>query len=82
MKLPYYHIRKRTIFNIENRFLLNARNSKFPLIQKKSIFALYEGKLLVHVISKRGWSVDPDRVEAINSLSLPSNRKALESFLG
>jgi len=32
---------------------------------KKSLFAMDEGKLLGHIISKEGIHIDPDRVEAI-----------------
>jgi len=46
------------------------------------IFAIDEGKLLGHVISKEGWAINPDRVKDINDLSLPSNKKSLQSFLG
>ena len=55
---------------------------KISLNPKKSIFAVDEGKLLGHVISKEGWAIYPDRVKAINNLSLPSNKKSLQSFLG
>jgi len=37
---------------------------------------------LGHVISKEGWAIDLDRVRAINDLSLPSNKKSLQYFLG
>lgn len=49
---------------------------------KKSIFTVDKGKLLEHVILKEGWAIDIDRVEAIDKLSLPLNKKALQSFLG
>ena len=31
---------------------------------------------------KEGCAIDPNRVKAINDLTLPSNKKALQSFLG
>ena len=41
-----------------------------------------EGKLLGHIISKRGIKVDPDRVENIQQIGLPINKKEIQSFLG
>jgi len=40
-----------------------------------------QGKLLGHIVSKKGLAIDPDRVKAIEALALPSNKKALQSFL-
>jgi hypothetical protein len=52
------------------------------LIQKKSFFALKEGKLLGHIVSANGVRIDPKRVEAIKNLSLPRSKKDIQSFLG
>ena len=41
-----------------------------------------EGKLLGHIISERGIKIDPDRVEAIQQIGLPRNKKEIQSFLG
>ena len=41
-----------------------------------------EGKLLGHIISKRGIKIDPDRVAAIQQIGLPRNKKEIQSFLG
>ena len=38
---------------------------------KKSHFALEEGKLLGHIISKDGIIIDSSRVEAIEKISIP-----------
>jgi hypothetical protein len=54
----------------------------FLLIQKKSNFALKEGKLLGHIVSADGVKIDPKRVEAIKNLSLPRSKKDIQSFLG
>lgn len=40
------------------------------------------GKLLSHIISKEGLAIDLDRVKSIETLPLPSNKNALQSFLG
>jgi len=41
-----------------------------------------QGKLLDHIVSKEGLAMDLDKVKAIEALPLPSNKKALQSFLG
>lgn len=50
---------------------------KISLNPKKSIFAMNQGKLLEHLISKYGFSIDPKIVEAISKLTLTSNIKKL-----
>ena len=49
---------------------------------KKSHFALEEGKLLGHIISKDGIRIDPSRVEAIEKIDIPRSRKEVQSFIG
>ena len=49
---------------------------------KKSYFVVEEGKLLGHLVSEKGICVDPARVEAIQAIALPRNRKEIQSFLG
>jgi len=49
---------------------------------KKSIFGVTEGKLLGHVISKEGISIDPERVNFISQLIYPHNKKGMQSFFG
>ena len=49
---------------------------------KKSHFALEEVKILGHIISKDGIRIDPTRVEAIEQISIPRNRKEIPSFIG
>ena len=41
-----------------------------------------EGTLLRVVISPKGITIDPGRVEAIKAIVLPHNKKAMQSFLG
>lgn len=47
---------------------------------KKSVFGLMEGKLLGHIVSKEGIKIDTEKVQAIQSLSLPSNKTEVHSF--
>jgi hypothetical protein len=49
---------------------------------KKSHFAMQEGKLLGHVVSKEGIKIDPKRIEAIDTITIPRNIKEIQSFLG
>ena len=59
-----------------------CRKFRISLNPKKSLFAIKEGKLLGHVISKYGVVIDPKRVYSIQSLSLPRNKKEMQAFLG
>jgi hypothetical protein len=49
---------------------------------KKSLFAMEEGNLLGHIVSAKGVRVDPSRVKAIQTLSLPRSKKEVQAFLG
>jgi hypothetical protein len=57
-----YHLKK--VFQKCQRYGLS-------LNPKKSLFVMQEGKLLGHIVSAEGVRIDPDRVEAIQALSLP-----------
>jgi len=52
-----------------------CRKFGISLNPKKSHLAMKEGKLLGHIISKYGIKIDPKRVEAIQKISLPRNKK-------
>ena len=77
----FSHDKNLHVQHLELAFI-KCKRYGISLNPKKSIFAVDEGKLLGHVISKEGWAVDPDRIKAINDLILPSNKKSLQSFLG
>ena len=49
---------------------------------KKSHFALTKGKLLGHIVSAEGIKIDPERVKAILKISIPRNKKEIQSFIG
>ena len=49
---------------------------------KKILFAMDEGKLLGHIISKYGIRIDLAQVEAIRKIDLPWNKKEIQSFNG
>jgi hypothetical protein len=44
---------------------------------KKSYFVVEEGKLLGHLVSEKGICLDPTRVEAIQVVALPRNKKEI-----
>jgi len=54
-----------------------CRKYGISLNPKKSLFAMSEGKLLGHIISKDDIRVDPARVEAIQQLEQPRNKKEI-----
>jgi hypothetical protein len=49
---------------------------------KKTIFCVKEGKLLGHIISQAGIHIDPEQIRDIDKLTLPHNKKAIQSFFG
>src|ERR1700735_2074124 len=59
-----------------------CRKYGISLNPKKSLLAMDEGKLLGHIISKDGIRVDPARVEAIQQIEQPQNKKEIQSFNG
>ena len=50
-------------------------------IQRKSFFIVLEGKLLGHIISKKGISIDLERIKVISQITLPHNKKSMQSFM-
>jgi hypothetical protein len=48
---------------------------------KKFVFGIDEGKLLGHLASQGGVSIDPERVQSIKDVHPPANKKALQSFV-
>eukprot|EP00253_Pinus_taeda_P027250 PITA_27250 len=61
---------------------MTCRKYGISLNPKKSMFALEEGKLLGHIISKYGIRIDPERIQAILQIPYPRNIKELQAFLG
>lgn len=59
-----------------------CREHGISLNPKKSFFYVTDGNLLGHIVSKEGVKIDPDRVNAIQHLSLPSNQTGVRSFFG
>lgn len=59
-----------------------CRRYGISLNPKKCMFGVTEDKLLGHVILEKGISIDPDRIEAISKISMPTSKKELKSFFG
>jgi hypothetical protein len=72
-KEHHRHLRK--VFMKCQRFDLSLNPQKY-------LFAMQEGKLLGHIVSAEGVRIDPSRVEAIQTLSLPRSKKEVQDFLG
>lgn len=49
---------------------------------KKSQFLKNQIKFLGHVISEKGISMDPEKVQAVNNFQPPRTKKQIQSFLG
>jgi hypothetical protein len=64
------------------KVFLKCRRFGLSLNPKKSLFSMKEGNLLGHIVSTEGVRIDPNRVEAIKTLSLPRSRKEVQAFLG
>jgi hypothetical protein len=70
--------------HIQNLSQIFQRCRKYGIYlnPKKNIFGVEEGKILGHFISQAGIHIDPERVKAITHLTLPHNKKTMQSFFG
>ena len=59
-----------------------CRKFGLSLNPKKSHFTMQESKILGYIVSKDGIKFDPKRVEAIDLIKIPRNRKEIQSFIG
>ena len=64
------------------RIFYRCRKYGISLNPNKRILAILEGKLLGHIISKKGISIDPKRVEVKSQIPLPHNKKSMQYFMG
>ena len=67
--------------HLEN-FFIKALEYRVSLNPKKCAFAVIEGKLIGHIVSKDGIRIDPKRVMAIDKIPKPKNVKGIQSFFG
>ena len=77
----YSRSNREHIHHLEKNFI-KCKKIGISLNPKKSNFALEEGKLLGHIISKDGINIDPDRVSAILKVGVPRSKKEIQCFLG
>ena len=71
-----YHIR-----HLE-RVFIKCRKYGISLNPRKSNFALEEGKLLGHIISKEGIRINPDKVKGILRVEELRSKKEIHYFIG
>ena len=69
--------REQHAFHLKHIFE-RCRKYGISLNPKKCVFAVTEGKLLGHVVSKKGISIDPERIKAIKQIPLPHNKKGMQ----
>ena len=69
-------------FDHLRRVFIKCREFGVSLNPAKCVFATNKGRLLGHIVSKDGLTIDPERLKAILSLPLPHHKKGLQSFLG
>ena len=59
-----------------------CRKYSISLNPKKCVFVVLDGNILGHIISKKGISIDPERIKAIEQIPLPHDKKGMQSFMG
>ena len=64
------------------KVFIKCRRYGISLNPRKSNFALEEGKLLGHIISKEGIRINPNRVKGILKVEELRSKKEVQSFLG
>jgi hypothetical protein len=60
----------------------NLRKYKMKLNPKKCVFGVSSGKLLGYMVLSWGIDVNPKKVEAIEQLQLPQNKKEIQKLPG
>jgi len=69
-------------FSHLRQFFLHCRKYGMSLNPNKSIFGGAAGKILGHVVSEAGISIDPKRVKAISVVPYPTSKKSIQAFMG
>ena len=60
----------------------NLRKYKMKLNPKKCVFGVSSGKILGYMVSARGIDANPKKIEAIEKLQPPHNRKDIQKLAG
>ena len=69
--------REEHIFHLRQIFY-RCRKYVISLNPKKCVFVVLEGNLLGHIISKKGISIDLERIKAIEQIPLLHNKKGMQ----
>jgi hypothetical protein len=69
-------------FSHLRKFLMHCRKFGISLNPSKSIFGVTKGKILGHIVSDLGISIDPERISAILNLPSPTSKKEVQAFMG
>ena len=69
-------------FEALDKFLARLEKYNLRLNPKKCVFGVTSGKLLGHIVSERGIEVDPDKIKAIQEMSVPKTEKDVRGFIG
>jgi hypothetical protein len=64
------------------KVLMQCRKFGISLNPSKSIFGVTKGKLLGHIVSDSGISIDPKIITAILNLPAPTSKKEFQDFMG
>ena len=65
-----------------DKFLARLEKYNLRLNPKKCVFVVTLGKLLRHIVSKRGIEVDPDKIKVIQEMPVPKTEKDVRGFIG
>jgi hypothetical protein len=64
------------------KVLMRCIKFGISLNPSKSIFGVTKGKLIGHIVSDSGISIDPKRITSILNLSAPTSKKEVQAFMG
>jgi hypothetical protein len=76
--LTVYSKNRSDHFGHLRKVLLHCREFGMSLNPSKSIFGVSQGKLLGHIVSDCGISIDPERVVAIMNLPAPTSKQGVQ----
>ena len=62
-------------FEALDKFLARLEKYNLRLNPKKYVFRMTSGKLLVHIVNRRGIEIDPDKIKAIQEMLVPKTEK-------
>ena len=77
----YSKKREEHMFHLKQIFE-HCRKYGISLNPNKCMFVVLDGKLLGHIISKKGISIDPEMIKYIAHIPFPHNKKGMQSFMG